>query len=121
MCTAFVVVTSGTIQATADNGIAFSFAECAGRFSAEMEHAWLLNDPAADMFEEDRAYFVTLTDASRAQDQGRLILNHRIEVKLAHAALLQQASFGPQPDRAAAARYIADRHIVACRSLLLGS
>ncbi len=121
MCAALVVMASGIEQAAADSDIAFSFAECAGRFSAEMEHAWLLNDPAANAFEQDRASFVSLTDASLAPGQGRAILSHRIEVKLAHAALLQQSSFGTRPDRATMARRVADQHLSTCRTLLLGS
>ncbi|WP_299605491.1 hypothetical protein [uncultured Tateyamaria sp.] len=121
MCAAFVVMATGITQAAANNDIAFSFAECAGRFSAEMEHAWLLNDPVAQVYEQDRASFVSLTDASLAPGQGRAILGHRVEVKLAHAALLQQASFGTRADRAKTARHVANTHLATCRTLLLGS
>ena len=107
--------------AFAQDDVAYTFAECAGRFSAEMEHAWLMNDPRADAFQEDRASFVVLTTASMAPDQGRSVLGHRIEVKLAHAALLQQATFATSDAHANAARATAQRHLASCRSLLLGS
>ncbi|WP_083957658.1 hypothetical protein [Tateyamaria omphalii] len=107
--------------AAAHDGLTYTFAECAGRFSAEMEHAWLTNDPAASDIAADRTSFAMLTSATMAPDEGRNILNHRIEVKLAHAALLQQASFGTTPARARSARQVANKQIRACRTLLLGS
>ncbi|WP_206540150.1 hypothetical protein [Tateyamaria sp. ANG-S1] len=107
--------------AVAHDTLAYTFAECAGRFSAEMEHAWLMNDLGASDHETDRASFSMLTSATMAPNEGRDILNHRIEVKLAHAALLQQASFGTTPQRAQSAQKVAKQHIAACRTLLLGS
>jgi len=121
MCAAFVVLVNGYTQAQANDDIAFTFAECAGRFSAEMEHAWLLNDPVSRAHKQDRATFVTLADASLAPNQGREMLNHRIAVKFAHAALLQQASFGTRAHRAKKARKVADGHLSTCRTLLLRS
>lgn len=109
------------VTANAADEIAYSFAECAGRFSAEMEHAWLLNDPAASAIERDRSTFVSLTRATHAPGAGRAILSHRIEVKLAHAALLQRASFATHQDIAQSARRTANQHLAACRALLLGS
>lgn len=109
------------LQASAHDRVAFDFAGCAGRFSAEMEHAWLMNDPAARHFERDRATFVTLTEASMPSQQGRQILSHRIEAKLAHSALLQKATFDTRPRTADTARRIAARHLAACKALLLGS
>ena len=121
MTAATVALFANLSPAFAQGDLAYTFAECAGRFSAEMEHAWLMNDPDADTFERDRASFVVLTTASMAPDQGRDVLGHRIEVKLAHAALLQQATFSPVPVRARAAGDTARRHLTACRALLLGS
>lgn len=108
-------------SAHSHDGITFAFAECAGRFSAEMEHAWLMNDPAADHFAANRASFVDLATASMGPDQGRAVLSHRIDVKLAHAALLQQATFGTSRARAQSAKNMAARQLTACKSLLLGS
>ncbi|WP_299652956.1 hypothetical protein [uncultured Tateyamaria sp.] len=121
MIAAIAFIGAGGLQVSADDSIAFDFAGCAGRFSAEMEHAWLMNDPDARHHEEDRATFVTLTEASLAQQQGRAILSHRIEVKLAHSSLLQQATFDTRPRRADAARRMATQHLSACRTMLLGS
>ena len=80
-----------------------------------------MNDPAARTFEADRAAFVGLTTATMTPDQGRSVLSHRIEVKLAHAALLQQATFGQTLHRSQAARHVANRYLATCRRLLLGS
>lgn len=121
MTVATVALLANLTPAFAHDGVAYTFAECAGRFSAEMEHAWLMNDPQADAYQEDRASFVVLTTASMPPDQGRSVLGHRIEVKLAHAALLQQATFATSPARARAAQSTAQRHLAACRALLLGS
>ncbi|MBY5932615.1 hypothetical protein KUV51_06350 [Tateyamaria omphalii] len=115
------VVVGMASAAVSHDALAYTFAECTGRFSAEMEHAWLMNDPGASDHETDRASFALLTSATMAPGEGRSILNHRIEVKLAHAALLQQASFGTTPKRAHSAQQVAQRHIAACRTLLLGS
>lgn len=108
-------------QALEREDIAYRFAACAGRFSAEMEHGWLMNDPRADVIAQERSAFVKLVEAALPTGQGRAVLSHRIEVKLAHAALLQHASFATRPDRARAARRTANHHLTTCRTLLLGS
>lgn len=120
VATAAFIGISG-LPASATDSIAYDFAGCAGRFSAEMEHAWLMNDPVARNHEQDRATFVTLTDASLAPQQGRAVLSHRIEIKLAHSALLQKATFDTRSRWAETARRMATHHLAACRALLLGS
>jgi len=107
--------------ATATHDLVQSFAECAGRYSAEMEHAWLIGDPAAVQFERQRSAFVSLLEATMPADAGRAVLHYRIDVKLAHAALLQQASFSRDERRAARARSAAQSRVSVCRRLLLGS
>ena len=96
-----------------------AFAECAGRFSASMEHAWLMQDPGADRFERDRAAFVDLLDAVGGAS-GRQALAQRIDAKAAQARLLQEASFGTDSERAAWALRRADEQLATCRLLLLG-
>ncbi|MEX0311995.1 MAG: hypothetical protein AB3N17_17305 [Tateyamaria sp.] len=98
-----------------------AFADCAGRYSAEMEHAWLLDASDADEFQQKRATFVALLDASMPARSGRMILDRRIQAKFAHAQLLQQADLGQDRTRAQSARLIAYRHLAACQKLLLGS
>lgn len=98
-----------------------AFADCAGRYSAEMEHAWLMGTDGADVMQERRASFVALLDASMPAQAGRIILNRRIEAKFAHAALLQLADLGPDPQRARHARMAANMHLTTCSRMLLGS
>ena len=70
------------------------FATCAGRLSAQMEHQWLLADPAADRTERQRAAMISLLEAAMAPGEERSALALRIEAKAAQAALLTRASFG---------------------------
>ncbi len=98
-----------------------TFAGCAGRMSAQMEHAWLVNDPAAPDYEGQRLTFLTLLDATLAQGQERDALHHRIESKLAHASLLTIATFSDRPDRAKQARMRAKWHLMSCTEMLLDS
>ena len=89
--------------------------------SAEMEHAWLINDPAADQFEGQRRTFLSLLDATLAAGHARDALRRRIEAKMAHASLLSIATFGQRPIRAAEARRRAKWHLSVCMELLLDS
>ena len=101
--------------------LAQTFAGCAGRMSAEMEHAWLINDPAAPDYEGQRLTFLALLDATMPRGQERTVLHHRIEAKLAHASLLTIATFSDRADRADRARTRAKWHLSACTEMLLDS
>ncbi|MEP4195339.1 MAG: hypothetical protein ABJL99_06850 [Aliishimia sp.] len=105
----------------AQSNIALVFAGCVGRMSAEMEHAWLLGDPEADRHKALRSTFLTLLDATMPAGTGRDMLNHRIDVKLAHSSLLTTARFESDVERANAAKSIAVRHVSTCRKMLLDS
>ncbi len=89
--------------------------------SAEMEHAWLTNDPAADGYRDQRLVFLTLLDATLPQGQERDALHHRIEAKMAQASLLTIATFSDRDDRARHARLRAQWHRTACTKMLLDS
>jgi len=93
------------------------FAECAGRFSAQMEHAWLLGVDG-HISEARRRHMVTLIDAIGPQPgvTAQDILAFRIEAKMAHAALLTRVTFGQE----ARARGLAARYIARCAALLPG-
>lgn len=97
------------------------FAGCIGRFSAEMERAWLMSQADADHFEAQRAAFQTLLEAVVAQEDRRGILTYRIETKMAHASLLTAADFGVDRARAERARRIAQMHVASCERMLLGT
>lgn len=107
--------------ANAERSLSRDFAGCAGRLSAEMEHAWLMARENASQLEAERATFLTLLEAVAVQDQARRLMTYRIETKIAHAALLTSADFAPDARRAAQARHIAQNHVTACRRMLLGA
>lgn len=73
------------------------FATCAGRFSAEMEHQWLLSDPGADLMAARRAAMLELVAAVGTPETASRALALRIEAKVAHKALLSRATFGGDP------------------------
>lgn len=96
------------------------FANCTGRASAMMEHAWLMQTDAAREFQDLRAEFLSLLEAV---DPARnpALLQWRLEAKVAQASLLSAATFGADPAGAKRARETADALIASCRGLLLKS
>ncbi|WP_407492552.1 hypothetical protein [Pseudooceanicola sp. MF1-13] len=96
-----------------------TFATCAGRYSAEVEHRWLMGRDA-DQASKQRRAMVDLVDAVRLPDQGPLILALRIEAKMAQAALLQRAEFNPDPAIADRALRLAQSSLRHCSRLLPG-
>lgn len=119
----FVVlaVASLAAPAVADNGLFRVFAECVGRFSAEREHAWLVGDPDAALYEDQHRVFLSLLDATLPRDRARDALAHRVEVKMAHASLLQRATFSQHPEQVTRARQLAASYRKTCQHLLLDS
>lgn len=95
------------------------FANCAGQYSAMMEHAWLMQDPRADEFAGRRASFLSLLEAT-ADATDPLALSRRIEAKAAQASLLREAAFGTDADRAKWASHRAEAQLATCKLLLLG-
>lgn len=96
-----------------------TFASCAGRLSATMEHQWLMSDPASDRTEAQRAAMLSLIDAIMTPDQGRDVLAWRIDAKQAHAVLLTRATFNDNPADATWALRRAEAELAACTGLLL--
>lgn len=97
------------------------FAACVGRFSAEMEHAWLIGDAEADALQDRRRSFIALMDATMPADAARDTLAYRIDTKIAHAALLTTASFDQDMRRAQQAKVTARAFRLSCEQLLLDS
>ncbi|MEP2532771.1 hypothetical protein [Shimia sp.] len=95
------------------------FATCAGRLSAEMEFQWMFDGAAADRISQERLAVLDIIDAMMPPDQGRTVLNWRVEAKMAQAALLTQATFATQDRRADNARTLALRNVESCRAQLL--
>jgi hypothetical protein len=97
-----------------------TFASCAGRLSALMEHQWLLSDPASDLTARQRDAMLSLVSAMSSPDQEATALTWRIEAKAAQAGLLSLARFGTKDRTAAQAARRSDDLLGMCRSLLLG-
>ena len=117
--TLLLTLSSGTVAA--DDTLTRIFAECVGRYSAEREHAWLIGSPDAEALDDQRNAFLSLLDATMAQNEASRALTYRIEVKMAHHALLTRSTFGQDSRLAAQARQLARHHLGACRRLLLQS
>ena len=114
---ALVVISGPPLQAR--GALADMFAQCAGRYSAEMEHAWLMGGSDAEVLGAQRGRFVTLLDATVAPTEAGTALSVRIEAKLAHASLLTLATFNTDTRRADVARATAHRHLQTCAGMLL--
>lgn len=102
------------------------FSECAGRYSAVVEHDRLFSGIASETAEDRRALFVTLLDAvlpdalayGMPEQQS---MSWRIEAKAGHARLLSAAVFGMRKTEATNAREAASRYIANCDRFILGS
>ncbi|WP_238365830.1 hypothetical protein [Mesobacterium pallidum] len=118
-----ILAVSGLGSALRAEDLTISFATCTGRFSAAMEHGWLMG-AASDRLEAERAAMIHLleavTPAGLAPEAGHALLHRRIEAKFAHARLLQRGTFSTDPAEARRALRLAEIHLSSCRSLLLG-
>lgn len=115
-----LAMAGGGAQAALDDDLTKTFAYCAGRLSAEVEHAWLTGGEDADRLEDRRDETLALLAAVAGEvDSGR-VLDLRIRAKQAHARLLLDASFHTDPEIASRARRLAATRIRACSSILLG-
>lgn len=97
------------------------FANCTGRYSALMEHQWLMHVPGSEATQARRNMFADLLDAVRGAEDGHQVLAWRIEAKAAQAALFHTRDFGTDPALRARAATRAETHIAACDTLILGS
>ena len=105
--------------ALASGDLHIVFAGCVGRFSAEMEHAWLMGDGSADTYEGHRSAFISLMEATMPEGSGSRVLHQRLDHKMAHASLLTLATFGTDARRARAASLAAKSYRLECEQLLL--
>lgn len=97
------------------------FAACTGRFSAELEHAWLMQTGDAEALEMRRARFEDLLEAVASIGMRSALLDQRIKAKSAHAHILNLAQFARDPDTARWAKRRAEVEIGYCESFLLES
>lgn len=90
------------------------FAECAGRLVAQMEHEWLLTDPASA---ETEATLEAVTAVLDLMAPGGTVETRawRVSARAAHRRLLSSASFGGAEWAGDAAR----RYILGCAALVV--
>ena len=102
---------------------ALTFAACAGRYSAEVEHRWLVAPSDSAGPAQRRDAFLSLLDAVApdAGLPGHRLMAARIEEKAMQAALLARATFHTDPSVAEAAGAAAGRRISACGAWLIGA
>ena len=74
-----------------------SFAICAGRLSAVMEHQWLNDGPGSEVTARSRDAMLDLVEAVLPPEQAATALHWRIEAKAAQKALLTRATFTQDP------------------------
>lgn len=67
--------------------------DCAGRYSAMVEHLWLVDGRAADAAEGQRDQFLDMIAAFPAP-LAAAALHRRVEIKAAQRALLDRGLFG---------------------------
>lgn len=116
---AALTLAAGADALRAGDDIVWTFASCTGRLSAQMEHQWLVSDPASEQTQARRDAMISLLEATMAPEDGPAVLNWRIEAKYAQAQLLTRAHFNQDESDAAWARNRADAQIAACNGLLL--
>jgi hypothetical protein len=95
------------------------FAACAGRYSAEMRHAWLAGDPGT-LAAARRDRFDQLTDAAAQPGSAPGLLDRRIRAGKAQARLLGIGRFHTDRVIARRARAAARRQRALCDAILTG-
>lgn len=90
--TAFAFGVTCTSPAMADP-LLREFATCTGRFSALVEHQWLVDGPASEISARQRDHLWALVETVAGPQEATLALHWRIEAKVAHKALLERAWF----------------------------
>ncbi len=103
---------AGTLRAETD--LAMVFSSCAGRYSATVEHAWLVGAESGPA-EARRNAFSSLVDA--LSGDARQAMAWRVAAKAAQAALWSAATFRSD----AAAGRAAQAYLAACDRLLPGA
>lgn len=89
---AFAFGVLGTSPAMADP-LLREFAVCTGRFSALVEHQWLVDGPASEVSARQRDDLWALVEAVAEPAEAQVASNWRIEAKVAQKALLDRAWF----------------------------
>lgn len=96
-----------------------TFAACAGRLSAIMEHQWMFDGVASEITKTQRARVLELLEAVMEPDQGREVLHWRLMAKQAQSVLLTRATFNTDAADATWAQEQAQYHQRVCTAFLL--
>jgi hypothetical protein len=95
------------------------FAECAGRLSATVEHAWLVGtDDTALRAQKDG--FADLIEALASPNDRVQVMDWRVRAKMDHKRLLSLSVFATEPRLARLATMQAQAHQNRCGAVLLG-
>jgi hypothetical protein len=100
------------------------FATCAGRYSALAEYQRLMDGPASEVADAQRARFDDLLDAVMPDAlewgmPGDMAMNWRITAKMAQAQLLSRGTFQTDRDIAAHAKRAAQAFLQECNAIIL--
>lgn len=118
LAAAWLPFAAGAVErAVADDPLA-TFATCAGRFSALMEHQWMMDGPGSEETARRRLMMIDLIDAIILPEQGIEVLSRRIEAKHAQASLLTRATFSADTRESATAGRLAQLQLSQCELLL---
>lgn len=118
VATALASALNGPLQALENNALQ-TFATCAGRLSAVMEHQWMFDGPASERTAVHRAHLLDLVAAVMEPEHAPDVLQWRISGKQAQAVLLARSVFNSDADDAAWARAMALDFEQGCTGLLL--
>ncbi len=116
-----LLILLATSQGRSETDLVSAMASCAGRYSAELEHAWLMDDPRSEILSRQRENTLSILEAITTADAARDILNLRIDAKHAHARLLTMASFGTAPSETKWAKRQSRLFLQNCAAMLLDS
>jgi hypothetical protein len=88
--TAMLLGSGGCGPASADP-LLREFAVCAGRYSALVEHQWLVDGPASEVSAGTRDSLLALVEAVEGPGMAAIVMGWRVEAKAGQRALLQRA------------------------------
>lgn len=107
------------VQASSAEDQLRTFANCAGRLMAQLEHQWLVQSDDADITQHQRRQVVELLNAILPPERGREVLGWRADARAAHRALLQRAAFAQDETDAIWAAQMAEQYVADCTVFLL--
>ncbi|WP_089992475.1 hypothetical protein [Cognatiyoonia koreensis] len=96
-----------------------TFANCAGRLTAQLEFEWLMLDGNSAATQEQRQQIVDILNSMIPDGRGREVLAWRTDARAAQRGLLERAQFASDNTDAAWAKKAAARYLASCTAFLL--